>query len=192
MEMLSYFNPPGYSSLGVVNSARWRDAEVPSTNGHGTARGVARLYAGLLEDGRLLSADLLREATSPQSSGYCPILHEDVTFGLGFQPDGAPPSLRAQPRELRSFRDRWRRRFRRSRHGRSVRLRHERRHPALAEHAQSRVDRRALRRALSAAHPGAQERCARRSRVRDHVFGAAHALTFCVRRSACSARKGGP
>ena len=39
MEMLSYFNPPGYSSMGVVNSARWHEAEVPSTNGHGTAPG---------------------------------------------------------------------------------------------------------------------------------------------------------
>jgi CubicO group peptidase (beta-lactamase class C family) len=86
MEMLSYFNPPGYSSMGVVNTAAWRSAEVPSTNGHGTARGVARLYAALLEPGRLLSSDLLAEATSAQSSGYCPILHEDVTFGLGFKP----------------------------------------------------------------------------------------------------------
>jgi CubicO group peptidase (beta-lactamase class C family) len=86
MELLSYFNPPGYSSMGVVNTAAWRSAEVPSTNGHGTARGVARLYAALLEPGRLLSTDLLAEATSAQSSGYCPILHEDVTFGLGFKP----------------------------------------------------------------------------------------------------------
>ena len=86
MEMLSYFNPPGYSSMGVVNTAAWRSAEVPSTNGHGTARGVARLYAALLEPGRLLSPGLLAEATSAQSTGYCPILHEDVTFGLGFKP----------------------------------------------------------------------------------------------------------
>jgi CubicO group peptidase (beta-lactamase class C family) len=86
MEMLSYFNPPGYSSMGVVNSAQWRAAEVPSTNGHGTARGVARVYATLLEPGRLLSADLLTEATSPQSEGYCPILHDHATFGLGFTP----------------------------------------------------------------------------------------------------------
>ncbi len=86
MEMLSYFNPPGFSSMGVVNTPQWRGAEVPSTNGHGSARGVARLYAALLEPGRLLSADLLAEATSAQSSGYCPILHEDVTFGLGFKP----------------------------------------------------------------------------------------------------------
>ena len=86
MEMLSYFNPPGFSSMGVVNTVAWRSAEVPSTNGHGSARGVARLYAALLEPGRLLSPDLLTEATSAQSEGYCPILHEDVTFGLGFKP----------------------------------------------------------------------------------------------------------
>jgi CubicO group peptidase (beta-lactamase class C family) len=86
MEMLSYFNPPGFSSMGVANTTAWRSAEVPSTNGHGTARGVARLYAALLEPGRLLSPDLLAEATSAQSTGYCPILHEDVTFGLGFKP----------------------------------------------------------------------------------------------------------
>ena len=86
MEMLSYFNPPGYSSMGVANSTAWRSAEVPSTNGHGSARGVARLYAALLQPGRLLSTDLLAEATSAQSTGYCPILHEDVTFGLGFKP----------------------------------------------------------------------------------------------------------
>ncbi len=86
MEMLSYFNPPGFSSMGVVNTAAWRAAEVPSTNGHGSARGVARLYAALLQPGRLLSAQLLTEATSAQSVGYCPILHEEVTFGLGFKP----------------------------------------------------------------------------------------------------------
>jgi CubicO group peptidase (beta-lactamase class C family) len=86
MAMLSYFNPPGYSSMGVVNSPDWRAALVPSTNGHGTAGGIARLYAALLEHDRILSAGLLDEATSPQSHGYCPILGEEVTFGLGFKP----------------------------------------------------------------------------------------------------------
>jgi CubicO group peptidase (beta-lactamase class C family) len=86
MEMTSYFNPPGYSSFGVVNTEPWRRAEVPSTNGHATATGMARLYAALLEPGRLISSDLLAEATSPQSAGYCPILHDEVTFGLGFKP----------------------------------------------------------------------------------------------------------
>jgi len=59
---------------------------VPATNGHGTARGVARVYAALLEPGRVLSPELLAEATRPQSEGYCPTLGEDVTFGLGFKP----------------------------------------------------------------------------------------------------------
>ena len=86
MTMLSYFNPPGYSSAGVVNTGAWRSAEVPSTNGHATSRGIARLYATLLEPGRVLSTDLLHEATSPQSQGYCPVLGEEVTFGLGFKP----------------------------------------------------------------------------------------------------------
>jgi CubicO group peptidase (beta-lactamase class C family) len=86
MEMLSYFNPPGYSSMGVVNTSDWRSAEVPSTNGHGTARGVARMYDALLQPGLLLSTELLSEAVAPQSQGFCPILHEEVTFGLGFKP----------------------------------------------------------------------------------------------------------
>ena len=86
MELASYFNPPGYSSMGVVNTPWWRTAQVPSTNGHGTALGVARIYAALLEPGRLLSRALLDEATRPQSTGYCPILGEEAVFGLGFAP----------------------------------------------------------------------------------------------------------
>ncbi len=89
MAMLGYFNPPGYSSMGLVNTAAWRAAEIPSTNGHATAGGIARLYDGLLVPGRLLSAELLAEATSPQSEGYCPVLGEEVTFGLGFKPTTA-------------------------------------------------------------------------------------------------------
>lgn len=86
MVQLGYFNPPGYSSVGVVNTPEWRAAQVPSTNTHATATGVARVYAALLEPGRLLSPSLLAEATRPQSEGYCPVLGEDVTFGLGFKP----------------------------------------------------------------------------------------------------------
>lgn len=85
MTLMGYANPPGYSSLGVVNTRAWRQAEIPSTNGHATARGVATVYQGLL-DGRLLSAEVLAEATRAQSSGWCPTLAQEVTFGLGFQP----------------------------------------------------------------------------------------------------------
>jgi CubicO group peptidase (beta-lactamase class C family) len=86
MVALGYFNPPGYSSIGLVNRSEWRATQIPSTNGHATATGIARVYAGLLDPGRLLSPDLLAEATRPQSEGWCPVLGEDVTFGLGFKP----------------------------------------------------------------------------------------------------------
>jgi CubicO group peptidase (beta-lactamase class C family) len=103
MEMMSYFNPQGYSSMGVVNTPEWREAEVPSTNGHGTAAGIARLYAALLEPGMVLSADLLSEATSAQSEGYCPILHEEVIFGLGFKPTTPRRPFGPNPRSFGHF-----------------------------------------------------------------------------------------
>jgi CubicO group peptidase (beta-lactamase class C family) len=103
MEFLSYFNPPGYSSMGVVNTAEWRRADVPSTNGHGTAKGVARIYDALLRPGLLLSNDLLAEAVSPQSEGFCPILHEEVTFGLGFKPTVPRRPFGPNPRSFGHF-----------------------------------------------------------------------------------------
>jgi CubicO group peptidase (beta-lactamase class C family) len=86
LNALAHFNPPGYSSIGLVNTRRWRAIELPSTAGHGTARGLARFYSCLLDDGRVVSRPLLDEATRPQSVGPCPILGDDVTFGLGFTP----------------------------------------------------------------------------------------------------------
>jgi CubicO group peptidase (beta-lactamase class C family) len=103
MEMTSYVNPPGFSSMGVVNTPRWRAAEIPSTNGHGTAQGVARIYAALLEPGRLLSPALLDEATRPQSTGDCPILHAEMSFGLGFQPTTEARPCGPNPRSYGHF-----------------------------------------------------------------------------------------
>jgi CubicO group peptidase (beta-lactamase class C family) len=103
MVALGYFNPPGYSSSGVVNSSEWRGAQVPSTNGHGSANGIAHMYAALLEDGRLLSSDLLAEATRPQSVGYCPVLGEEVSFGLGFKPTVSHRPFGPNPRSFGHF-----------------------------------------------------------------------------------------
>jgi CubicO group peptidase (beta-lactamase class C family) len=66
-------------------------AQVPSTNLHATARGVARLYTALAAGGTvdgvtIIGSDLLAEATSTQSEGWCPALEREVSFGLGFQP----------------------------------------------------------------------------------------------------------
>jgi CubicO group peptidase (beta-lactamase class C family) len=85
MIMLGYFNPPGYTSVGVVNTPAWRGAQVPSANLHATARAVAGLYAALIA-GQVLDRDVLAEATKAQSEGWCPILEREATFGLGFQP----------------------------------------------------------------------------------------------------------
>jgi CubicO group peptidase (beta-lactamase class C family) len=87
MRVLAHYNPPGYSSIGMVNSREWRQAEVPSTNGHATARGVARFYASLIdEDEPLVSPELLSIAGRAHSVGPCPMLGQDVSFGLGFTP----------------------------------------------------------------------------------------------------------
>jgi CubicO group peptidase (beta-lactamase class C family) len=103
MVSLGYFNPPGYSSLGVVNSAPWRRAQIPSTNGHGTALGIARIYAALLEPGRLLSPELLDEATRIQSQGFCPVLGEETSFGLGFKPTTPRRPFGPLPRSFGHF-----------------------------------------------------------------------------------------
>lgn len=83
----AYFNPRTMSGMGVVDTAPWREAMVPSTNGHATARSVAAFYAALLPsagDRRLLSDALLREATSVQADGVDRVLGRPSRFGLGF------------------------------------------------------------------------------------------------------------
>ncbi len=103
MTMLSYFNPPGYCSAGVVNTPEWRAAEIPATNGHGTAIGVARFYAAFLGSDGMLSPALLAEATHAQSEGFCPTLGEDVTFGLGFTPTSDRRRLGPNPHSFGHF-----------------------------------------------------------------------------------------
>lgn len=99
----SYFNPPGYASIGVVNTSAWRSSQIGSTSGHGTARGIARVYEALRHPGELLSEALLAEATSPASTGPCPVLGETVTFGLGFTPTTQRRPLGPNPRSFGHF-----------------------------------------------------------------------------------------
>lgn len=76
-------NPPGARDAVVVNGTAWRAAEIPAVNGHGTARGIAGLYAALLR-GALLSPALLAEATRAQCSGRDLVFGHDNAWGLGF------------------------------------------------------------------------------------------------------------
>jgi CubicO group peptidase (beta-lactamase class C family) len=75
-------NPPGALDPDVVNSRAWRTAEIPAVNGHGTARGVAGLFAGLAS-GRLLSPEMLREMTTVTAEGVDRVVGAPVTWGLG-------------------------------------------------------------------------------------------------------------
>jgi CubicO group peptidase (beta-lactamase class C family) len=79
-------NPRGARDAAVVNSVRWRAAEIPAVNGHGTARAIAGFYATLLE-GRMLAPTLLAEATSVHASGLDRVFGHDNAFGLGFGVD---------------------------------------------------------------------------------------------------------
>jgi CubicO group peptidase (beta-lactamase class C family) len=104
MRVLAHYNPPGYSSIGVVNTRRWRQAEVPSTNGHATARGVSRFYAALIDaDDPLVSPELLSLAGRPHSVGPCPMLGQEVSFGLGFTPTTPNRPLGPGPRAFGHF-----------------------------------------------------------------------------------------
>jgi len=90
MRVQAYVNPPDLSGRGVINTRSWRGAEVPSTNGHGTARAVARLYSALAADGDLdgvhvLSPETVALATRERVYGNDVVLQRPTRFGLGFQ-----------------------------------------------------------------------------------------------------------
>lgn len=75
-------NPPGALDATVVNSARWRRAEVPAVNGHGTARAVAGFYSKLA-GGELLSPALLAAMTAPSTTGHDRVIDDETAWGLG-------------------------------------------------------------------------------------------------------------
>ena len=107
MELHAYFNPPELSGAGVINTTRWRTAELPSTNGHATARGIARIFAALLKGGRhgsnVVAPAALADATSEQVYGEDLILHRPSRFGIGFQLTQAERMLGPNPRTFGHF-----------------------------------------------------------------------------------------
>ena len=90
MRWNTYWNPAGFSGARWVNTQAWREAEVPSTNGHGNARGIARVYAALANGGeidgvRIVSRAMLAQATQEHVSGFDQINGRNTRFGIGFQ-----------------------------------------------------------------------------------------------------------
>jgi CubicO group peptidase (beta-lactamase class C family) len=84
MRFNTYFNPSGLSGAGVVNTAPWREAQLPSTNTHASARGIAQVYAATVA-GLLVDADVLAAFTAEQVDGPDRVLQRPSRFGLGFQ-----------------------------------------------------------------------------------------------------------
>jgi CubicO group peptidase (beta-lactamase class C family) len=84
-----YFNPPGFSGFGTVNTREWRMASIPSTNSHATARAVATLYDVFLRrdvaQGGLVGPGLRAEAIRAQADGPDRVLGKPSRYGLGFQ-----------------------------------------------------------------------------------------------------------
>ena len=80
-------NPP--VSAQLANTADWRAAELPAANGHGTARGLARVYGALAQDcvldgKQLLSQKTLAQAIEQQCAGTDAVLKLDMSWALGF------------------------------------------------------------------------------------------------------------
>ena len=80
------------------NTRALRGAELPSSNGIGTARALARLYAATIgEVGgiRLLRPETVHRMTRVESDGPDRVLHVPTRFGLGFMlPPALAPSAR--------------------------------------------------------------------------------------------------
>jgi CubicO group peptidase (beta-lactamase class C family) len=90
MAMRAYANPPDFSGQGVVNTAAWRSAEIPSANAHASAAGVTRFYAALADGGaldgyRVVDTSALAAAAEEQVYGDDLLLRRPSRFGLGFQ-----------------------------------------------------------------------------------------------------------
>ena len=83
----TFLNPPRTPNL--INTRAWRAAEIPASNGHTSARGVARVYAALARGGEIDSVRLLAPATidraiEEQSRGRDTVLTLPTRFATGF------------------------------------------------------------------------------------------------------------
>jgi CubicO group peptidase (beta-lactamase class C family) len=83
----AFANPP--RGPEVRNTRAWRAAEIPASNGHTTARALARIYGalacgGALEGARLLHPATIDAATVEQASGPDAVLPSPTRRGLGF------------------------------------------------------------------------------------------------------------
>ncbi|GAA3038293.1 serine hydrolase domain-containing protein [Streptosporangium longisporum] len=79
----AFLNPADQLVPGLVNTGRWRAAQIPAANGHASARALATLYGALLS-GDLLDPGTLERATTVHSDGFDEVLRGRTRFGLGY------------------------------------------------------------------------------------------------------------
>ena len=84
----AFFNPAAAMKLGAVNSRAWR-SRFPQPTGHGTARGLARLYGalacgGALDGVRVLDQKAIARCSTEESSGPDEVLLIPTRFSTGF------------------------------------------------------------------------------------------------------------
>ncbi|WP_169949341.1 serine hydrolase domain-containing protein [Microbispora sp. H11081] len=79
----AFCNPAEQLTPGLANTARWRAAEIPASNGHATARALATLYDRLVS-GAIVGPDVLDRAVAPRSEGRDEVLLAGTRFALGF------------------------------------------------------------------------------------------------------------
>jgi CubicO group peptidase (beta-lactamase class C family) len=100
---MAFNNPPRYPQ--EANTRRWREAEIPSSNGHASARGLARMYTALALGGKVENVCLLSES-GVELAGREQIHAKDVVVGamtrrtLGFM---LPSPEFGDPRPLTAF-----------------------------------------------------------------------------------------
>ena len=86
--------PSGHFGYGPLwNTREMHAAELPSSNGIGSARSLARFYAALVgevEGTRLLSPETLARVSRVEADGPDALLHLPTRFGLGYM---LPPTL---------------------------------------------------------------------------------------------------
>lgn len=85
------------SHVPLVNTDRWRRAEMPASGGHGNARSVAQVVSVLAQGGEANGVALLSPATiertfEVQAHGTDLVLGREMKFGIGFglPNDGMP------------------------------------------------------------------------------------------------------
>jgi len=99
----AFNNPALFKIPDAVNTAPWRRMELPSSNGHGTALSIARLYGALARGGTLdgilvLSPQSIEKARTEHVNGYDEVLKTQTRFGLGFMLPTPGNTLGPNPR----------------------------------------------------------------------------------------------